>query len=121
RSVRAASACDRAHSAPVRYHGVEMTVIGKTGQNVLRRRVAAVALSVVLFALVAYWASLDDEERRPRARARRPVRAAGPGVPVIFACETLAVGRAPYGVDYAAWPRPGPRRTVRLVPYRPVR
>lgn len=84
----------------------------------VRRRVAAVALSVVLFALVAYWASLDAEDRGPRERARRPVRSRVPFPPLIVACETISVVRPVWTLSVASSPR-SPRRLTRFRPTRP--
>jgi hypothetical protein len=88
-----------------------------TERGAFKRRLAAVALSVVLLGLVAYWASLDAEECRPRSGARRRpvVRSAAPVSPRIFVCETLAVCGGPYAVNFAACPRPA----LRLTPFRP--
>ncbi len=90
-------------------------------QSPIRGRIAAVALCVVLFAMVAYWASLDAEERRPRERGRRPVRATPPATPEIVACEMLVGGQRSYRVNLAECPRPSGRRVTRLVPFRPTR
>jgi hypothetical protein len=99
--------------AGIGYHALVRSVSRTVGPTVLRRHLAAAALSVVLFALVAYWASAGVEERRPPARRARRGRAPWPAAAPVVACETLAVGRWPY----AARRRP-PRR---LVPFRPTR
>jgi hypothetical protein len=98
-----------------------MESVGITGSEAIRRRVAAVALSVVLFALVASWSGLEATQRRsrePRSRRGRPSRDV---VPRVFVAETRVTSRPPYAVNFAACPRPLRRRVVRLVPFRPSR
>ena len=81
----------------------------------MRPRVAAVALSVVLFALVAYWATLDAESRRPLPRAQRPYRKSVPLPARIVACELLVGDRRAYAINFAGCP-PRRRRLRRIRP-----
>jgi hypothetical protein len=83
-----------------------------------RRRVATVALGVMLFALVVYRTEAGVDE--PRERDRRRTRASRPAGPQVGACEMVGARRPPYAIDYRACPWPVRRRPVgRLTRFRP--